>query len=308
MQHANDPQRRIREELIGTSRPDFPSDLPQRLRSHLEGELATILSEFAGEDDLFVSKRDLGAVHACEAHWWALQTDAPFEWTPQTAKGAISHKAIELAIASGFHIPPLTLVDGAIDRIKANGGRGSPREWLEEADELDVAELRAEANALTTSFLECFPAMEPEWRAVTERRVYADLCGGRVTLFAKPDLTLSPFGPADRPLITDLKSGRAYANHLEDMRFYALVFTLRGGIPPYRIATYYLDGATFHAEDVDEGVLFAACRRVVDGVRAMVAIQYGHREPTITANPACRWCPANVDCPGAREWEEGNQK
>ena len=55
------------------------------------------------------------------------------------------------------------------------------------------------------------------------------------------DLLLNPPDPlvATRVLV-DLKSGRAWPDHPEDMRLYALLYTLRYGVPPYRVATLFL--------------------------------------------------------------------
>ena len=77
-------------------------------------------------------------------------------------------------------------------------------------------------------FLECFPPLEARWRPVTESRLRADLCDDRIVLSGKVDLTV---GRADGlragKVLLDLKTGGFAPAHREDLRFYALLETLR---------------------------------------------------------------------------------
>jgi hypothetical protein len=57
--------------------------------------------------------------------------------------------------------------------------------------------------------------------------------------------------------IVDFKSGAERQEHRDDARFYALLECLRNGVPPFRIASYYLDSGEPRPEDVNEGVLEA---------------------------------------------------
>jgi hypothetical protein len=124
-------------------------------------------------------------------------------------------------------------------------------------------------------------------------------------LRGKVDLVLGQArGDEARALVVDLKTGRPYPSHLDDLRFYALVQTLRVGVPPFRVASYYLDTASFHVEDVTADTLAIAVRRTVDGVRKLVELRAG-RAPTITPGPACSWCRLATSCDGARRWREG---
>jgi hypothetical protein len=130
----------------------------------------------------------------------------------------------------------------------------------------------------------------------------AELLGGAVVISGKIDLLL---GAADRlepmrgtRLAIDLKTGGAYPNYVEDNRFYALLLTLRFGVPPYRVASLFLEGGTWQAEDVHEDLLFHAADRVVQAARAAHALGAG-REAALTPGPWCRWCPRAVTCPSA---------
>ena len=68
-------------------------------------------------------------------------------------------------------------------------------------------------------------------------------------------------------MIIDLKSGGASTQHRDDLRFYALLETIRIGVPPRLVASYYLDQGLAHAESVTEGMLDATLARTVDGAR-----------------------------------------
>jgi hypothetical protein len=138
--------------------------------------------------------------------------------------------------------------------------------------------------------------------------VRTDLCGGRIVLSGKIDLSLGhAVGAEARCLFVDLKTGGHYPAHLDDLRFYALIQALRIGVPPFRVASYYLDTASFAAEDVTPETLGIAARRTVDGVRKMVEVRAGQRPAAITPCPRCRYCRIRAGCEGAREWEGRGQ-
>jgi hypothetical protein len=125
-------------------------------------------------------------------------------------------------------------------------------------------------------------------------------------MHGKVDLALGlPRGDEARELFVDLKTGRGHPGHLDDLRFYALLQCLRSGVPPFRVASYYLDTATFHHEDVTAETLEIALSRTADGVRKLCELRLEHRGPTITPGPTCSYCRLNTTCEGARTWQDG---
>jgi hypothetical protein len=128
------------------------------------------------------------------------------------------------------------------------------------------------------------------------------LLGGSLVLSGTPDLVLgasSSLEPARATrLAIDLKTGRAWPEHAEDMRFYALVLALRFGVPPYRVATVYLDSGEWQSEDVERQMLEHAADRVIEAVRAVSATQSG-RPPVLRPGPYCTWCPRVMTCPSS---------
>jgi hypothetical protein len=97
-------------------------------------------------------------------------------------------------------------------------------------------------------------------------------------------------------VIIDLKSGRVAAGHRDDLRFYALLETIKLGVPPRKLASYYLETGRAHPEEVSAPLLQAAVRRTADGVGKIVALAGGARSPTTTPGPPCAWCPVLATC------------
>ncbi len=298
MPELNPAQQRVVAELmaVGQERPRFGKPVAEGLQAEIEAALTPLLGD--GDGVLWVSKSALGQVHACEAHFQSGDGKG-FEWNAGNARGTVAHRALELSVTCRGEVVPLELVDHAIDSLCREDRRNGPGPWLLSASPFELADLRASVNDLVAKFLECWPPLKPRWAPRAETGIGADLCRGRVTLWGKVDLVLGrPAADQARALVVDLKTGGAYPSHLDDLRFYALVYTLRIGVPPFRVASYYLDTATFHVEDVTVDTLALAARRAVDGARKLLELRQG-RAPGITPGPQCSWCRLAESCEGA---------
>ncbi len=294
-------QQRVVKELLdrGGPRPEFPPELAPRLRATLDADLAPLAARITDES-LYVGKRVLHEVHQCERHHLA-SLAAGFQWTAATARGAVAHKALELAVHASPKLAPAELVDGAIERLQED--EFGPAEFLRHASPLELAELRAGASDVVTKFEDGFPPLRVQWRPRLESSLRLELCAGKIVVQGKVDLALGQAqGTQARVLLVDLKTGRPAAAHADDLRLYALLETMRVGVPPFRIASYYLDAGTWHAEDVTEDVLWAAARRLVDGVAKLVELRFEGRPPALAPGPACRYCPDRRECEGATVW------
>ena len=295
--------------MLGASRaerPVFEPTLRAELNAAIEQGLEPLRERAAKIDDtIWVSKHTLGQVMGCERKYLAEQ-EAPFEWSVPLARGSIAHKAIELSIHWRREPEPLALVDEALSRLTE--GDDSLGDWLQTTSETERAELRAESNDRVVKFIECFPPLKAQWRPVTESRLRLEVHDCFV-FSGKVDLTLGhPEGNRAGKVLIDLKTGGFSPQHLEDLRFYALVETIRLGTPPRRIATYYLDQGSFVPEDVTEGVLFAAAARLIDGTTKIVELLGSEREPNLVVGQICRWCPALSDCDvGRRHLDEDDE-
>ena len=289
----------------GAPRPAFAEGLDLALLAALEDGLTPIARRIEPlEVALHVNKGALSQVLACESYHH-VEATVPFAWSVATTRGVIAHKAIELAVFAPPGTPPLQLVDDVIERIAETGDDRSPRDFLRSATAVDVAELRATASQVVTAFEASFPPLDKAWRPRLEAPCRVELCGGTIILRAKVDLALGrPVGNEARVLIVDVKTGRPWPGHLDDLRFYALCETVRSGVPPFRIATYYLDSGRWQSEDVQVDVLESAVRRVVAGAARLAELRFGGRPPTISPGPTCGYCRQRDACAGAREWEE----
>ena len=302
----NAAQRQVLDRLRrpAAERPSFEADLPTRLRGELESELADVAGAVDPVAPLFVGKRELAGVFGCEASFLH-DEEQLFAWTPPMATGAVAHKAIELGL--NWHAPaaPADLVDAALDSLtRADSGLA---DWLHRCAEVERADLRSLAVSRVAAFWEGWPPLLPQWRPTTESRCRVELCDGRIQLNGKYDLTLgTPDGQRAGKVIVDLKTGRRHTHmHREDLRFYALLETLKLGTPPRTLATYYLESAALDIEDVDENLLEVALRRTVDGVRRYAEL-HGHlgppAEPIKRPGPPCRWCALRDDCAEGQEY------
>jgi hypothetical protein len=281
-------------------RPVFDPRLRAELRAELEDRLSPVAAEVAEGAPLWLSKHTLSGIHGCEAGF--LAGDAvPLEWTPTTARGTVAHKAIELAVSYRGEPTPGDLVDAALARLVANAD--SLGDWLQTQGEAEHAELRSEAIGRVAKFLECVPPLEARWRPVSESRLRAELCGDRIVLAGKVDLTIGRAdGTVAGKVLIDLKTGGFAPTHREDLRFYALLETLRLGVPPRLLATLYLDSGRLQVEQVTEDVLAAALERVVRGAAALTEVRSGARPPILRPGPACRWCPLAGECGTGAAW------
>ncbi len=297
-------QRRTLDELgaAGAERPTFDPDIGRRLRADLEDGLTDVLGDLAPDETLHLSKHLLSRVHGCEVRLLAEDAaEEGFTVTVPIARGTVAHKAVELGIHWSGDPLPLALVDEAMASLTHTDHWLT--EFLQTCTEAERAELRASAGDRVAKFFECFPPLQPKWRPVTESTQIVDLAGGRVRLRGKVDLTLgTPKGNQAGKVVIDLKTGAPNPAHRDDLRFYALLDTIRLGVPPRLVASFYLDMGEARTETVTEALLDATVARTVDGARRLAALRAGTVEPVHRPSWACRWCVALADCDPGRRW------
>ena len=294
-------QQRTLERLIGTGeRPVFPADLVPRLRDRIEDAARSLeLSR-----TLWLGKSNLDDLGRCPGLFDAVRSGerGPFAFTARSAGGRLAHKAIELEVAGREDRDPHLLVEEAASRLAEDEAF---RAFWDGLDPLRRDETLMEAAKTLELFRGTFPPLRPLRRTLapsTEWHVRAELLGGMVVLSGQLDLVLGSPSPAEPNragrLAVDLKTGRAWPEHAEDMRFYALLLSLRFGVPPYRVATLYLDSGEGQAEDVAGRMLARAADRVIAAIRAAAASESG-RPLARRPGPYCTWCPRVATCPSA---------
>jgi hypothetical protein len=300
----NPAQRRAGEALrsSGEGRPSFPDDLSARLRAGLEAEVADAGDRLrdASIDRLFVGKYALASVHACEERHLAAEAE-PFRLGPPVVAGTVAHRAVQLSQYWDGTPSPGELVAAALDRVVAEQDRSGL--WFASASGPERADVRSTAVDRVTKFLECFPPLRRSWRPVLECPLRAELAEGRIVVSGRVDLVLGrSVGLVAGKAFVDFKTGGVWSGHADDLRLYALIETLRLGVPPFRLASYYLDQGEIVTEDVDEALLLSAAARLADGVVKLVDLRVGARSPQRRSGPACRRCPRKGTCEEGRAY------
>jgi len=295
-------QRRTLEGLIGADdRPSFPPDLAQRLRDRIE----ETVRGFEPRRPLWLGKSHLNDLGRCPGLFDAVRAGerGPFAFSGRFAAGRLAHRAVELEVAGREERVPHELVETAAERlIEEDEGFAAYWRDLEPLRRDEALMHGAKTLELFRSTMPPLRRMRRELSPCTEWHVRAALHGGALVLSGTLDLVLGAPADADPARATrlaiDLKTGRAWPEHAEDMRFYALLLTLRFGVPPYRVATLYLDSGEWQAEDVDERVLSRAADRVIEAVRTAAASDAG-RTQELRPGPYCTWCPRATSCPSS---------
>jgi hypothetical protein len=219
----------------------------------------------------------------------------------------VVHRAIQKSLAGRFReMPPLELAQETVESMMESPDDRQFREYLSGLDPPAKGELLSEAGAMLAAFSSDWPPILPSMQPRIEPPVHARLHEGRIKLKATYDLALGPAGRGP-VVITDFKSGVEYPEHREELRYYALLETLRNGVPPIRVASYYLDGGWFQAEDVNEDVLRSAVRRAAEGVNLIAQLWWRDRAPVLSPGWHCRYCPSEPDCADGARWLSENR-
>lgn len=292
----NPAQQQVLDELGTTERPTFRDDLRDHLRFEIEQAIEEAISDAYADTDekLFLSKHKIGMLHGCETRFLAEEA-AEFSWNVPSARGTVAHKAIELSITRRGNPTPIELTEDAMARLEADNR--SISEFIQNLNEADRADLVGKVNSFVSTFMETFPPLSRKWRPVAESRVRADLCGDKVALQGAIDLSLGHArGNQAGKVLIDMKTGAPHVSHIEDLRFYALLETMKTGVPPRLLVNYYLEAGQPRSEAVTEDMLWSTSMRVVDAIHKYLDLRAQTREPTIIPSGICRFCPVLKEC------------
>lgn len=280
-------------------RPTFRRDVASRLGTLIETLAAPALSALPEGERIVLSKSGLTTLHArCEGLYLANALgEGGFEFSLPLAVGKLVHKAIEADVV-GKRLGESELVEKAIHRMRSSDPEFD--HFVQELDEIERSELAGEAIRRVVLFRATLPPLQKSWAPVPELRIKHGLLGGRLLLAGTVDLSLGR--PRDeapmegRRLFIELKTGIERPEFVDDLRFYALVATLRFGVPPFRVVTLMLEDGTYRSEDVTEDILEAAARRAAAAASRHVEL-LRELEPVLRPGPWCSWCPRRDTCP-----------
>lgn len=300
-------QRRLLEELLAVDAPRPPVEpgLAPRLRRRVEEGIAPALELIPDGEVLRLNKTALAAL-SCDGRFLE-HRDAAFAWRPEMFRGKLAHRAIELDWQTDRRHPPDLLVERAwLDLTLDHGSE----QFLATLDPMEVRVLRREAEQIASDFRDTWPPIPSVWGARLEMPVAATFGDGVVQVRGKTDLTLGRVRPDRRQMIVvDLKTGwRRPLPDRQDLRLYALLLTLKHGVAPFRLATYYVSESAWDVEDVSVEVLEAAVRQLVDGVVAAARLVFARPpESELRLRPGayCSWCPRAGRCPALATGQVG---
>jgi len=269
--------------------------LEARIRGRLDAAARALNFPF----QLWLGKSRLNDLERCEGTFFEgiSGRSEPFEHSPNTAAGALAHKAIEIDVGARDMSSPHDTAELAVARLDDERFRG----WWREQDASEQDAIVMETVRRIEQFRASFPPLRPyrdELRPVPELYLKGEFAEAQVVFSGRVDLMLGPLvpGQATRVLL-DLKTGGARPEHAEDMRLYALLHLLRFGVPPRRVATFFLDSGGWQPEDVTEQVLDRAVERLLKAMARAAELLSEASTPRLTVGPWCGWCPVRLDCP-----------
>lgn len=289
-------QRRVVTDLLAVTqpRPAPDPDRPARLRDWIEGRLAPLVEDRpADARRLTLGKTQLDAL-ACDGRYLDLVASS-FAWSRPTVRGQLIHLATALDHHLGRSATAKDLLVNAWEEFRHSGD--SHLEYADGLSPLEVASLQAEAATVVEEYRATFPQLPDSWRTVFEPTLTVRFGAGAVTVRGKPDLVMGRVTTEQRRLLLiDLKTGNRSRTDLQDMRWYALLATLKYRQAPFKVATFYIDEGTWTDETVTDDVLEAAARGLVDRITSALRLTDNPTAVSLTAGPMCRWCGLADTC------------
>lgn len=276
---------------VGTERPHAPEGLVETLRARVEEGVAETVARWGR---LWFSKSMLTEGTRCEGLVLAGAASASGSVLhPATMVGILAHRAIQMSQTHPGGVPA-ELVSEALRAARANEERFA-RTW-ETMGDADRSDVQMAAVSRLIAFLDSWPPLQSRWYWRFEESMQCRI--GDLTLAARVDLVLGRPRADGRQtmLLCDLKSGALADHHLLEASFYALVATLRWGIPPWRSTVFSLSSGEWTDPEVTEGRLLECADQVVEAVRSRVEVLSELRSPRLTGGPWCRFCPRRDSC------------
>lgn len=294
-------QRRLVDELLAwhDRRPAVDPELAPALRAFLESGVGAAAARIPAGQHVFVGKSSLDAL-VCDG-WWRDRAGSTFTYRPAIVRGKLVHRAVELDWKTRRGYAPEAVVARVWDELASDTTDGLAG-YLNGLEAMTADELRHDAEQLVTEFRDTWPALPTIAAARMEQKVRVTLAGGAVRLQGTPDLTLGRLREDEcRMLLVDFKTGqRKPQSERDELRFYALLLTLKYGVPPWRWAAYYVPECAWDLEDLDPDALWAAARRVVDGVEQAVRLSFDEVDEEglrLRGGAHCSWCSRAAGCP-----------
>jgi hypothetical protein len=187
------------------------------------------------------------------------------EVTVPLARAVLVNRLFRQLVTTGRVDDP---VADALSAVRVERRGEGIAEFLVRLPAADRADLLGQVVDHAEVMVTTWPAVAPAWLPRTAERRIVPLAGGRLILSGVVDLVLgAPARDRASVCLVDVRSGERRASHSEDRHFLGLLETVCAGAPPFRLATYYTATGEIDVEDVDDELLFAAVRRVVEQIQ-----------------------------------------
>ncbi len=281
---------------VGTDRPVVRDGFVAELEAHIKTATAAAVAAWT-EPTFWLGKALLFSTLDCEGKVAAERevVDTNQQLHPSAAVGIAAHHAIQVA-QTHRGAAPATFVRWSIQALCSSDERFAA--YWEALQPGEQSDMLMQTVTKLNAFLTSWPPLRDEWAWRFEEPIQARV--GKLKLAARIDLVLGNPKPDGRQsmFLCDLKTGALNDRHQAEADFYALVSTLRHGIPPFRSCSYSLAEGTWTDDpDITETRLWAAADQVIAATNQLVAVLGGSREPELTGGDHCRFCPLADTCP-----------
>jgi hypothetical protein len=278
---------------IGAERPFSKVGLSEELGSLIQSGTESSIKKWT-EKGLYFTKSQYMSMLKCEGAVKAYALSTPDSKMPiQVIVGVVAHRAVQLT----YTHPGKDMAEYIKQSIK--GARSADKkidEWFATASQSDQSDVIMQSTSKVTNFSDDWPRLEEAWSPRFEEPISSKF--GNLTLSCRADLILGrPRADLRQTMmLIDLKSGNLKPEHEEEASFYALVSTLRHGVPPWRSLIYSLASGEYSQPDVSEEMLFNTAKSVIETVNNYVEIMTEEREPLLLPSEQCRYCPISESC------------
>ncbi len=243
-----------------TRRPVVDPALAGGLREWLEDGVSGL--RLIAAKPLVLDKKTLRRAHS------AGRREARAEITYAIAIGLVMDALFRQLVTIGHIDDPMC---EGIDALRIDPRRADAVAFIESLEGQDRADFEDEIETQTAITTSRWPRLSPAWLPRTQERIAIPLAGGSLVLVGILDLMIgTPSSGRASVEVIDVKSGKARVDDREDLRYYALLETLRSGAAPFRTATFYTRTGHVDAEDIDDAVLTCTVRSVLSAVEQLV--------------------------------------
>ena len=275
----------------GRARPMVDPVLADGLRSYLQrglDDLTGAVPTDLAERVLVVTKDGLANSLSCPTH----RESAPYGERPFTlplACAVLVGLVFRQIVAVGSEGDAMSdAMSDALDALALDEHQAPLASWIAQLAPAERSELQAEVDRQADGLRRRWPAIDPSWLPRTQESLRVGLAEGRVQLAARVDLVLgTPAVDESSVALVEVRSGARRPSHRDDLHFIALLETLRSTAAPFSVATYYARTGELDVDPVTPGLLAAAARRCLAGIRAMAVIDQGMSEADSSLCAGC---------------------